>query len=417
MFTSLYSYPAVLKRHQEGPLAAERAAYLERLAARGIVHDTVLRRAVLSLCVAQTLVQTSRASNTEPWTEAEIDALATQWATQRVAQGRATTPHWPRIAFRAIAIELLTSCGRFQKLAVPPGPYHTHVEDFLTAQAEHGPSEQTQRSRRWQVHAFLSWLGSQGCSLQSIRPEDLDLYFQHVSKHWSRVSIHTAGTVLKSWFRHAERRGWVQSGLAATILLPRIYRYEGLPAGPSWEQVGAMINRIEGEDPPALRARALLRLLATYGLRSGEVRRLRLDDLDWAGAQLRIVRSKSHKPQTLPLEPGVGEAIAQYLQHGRPKSTLRTVFLTLREPYRPLSLGGLYHIVEHHLAAVATVTRGRGPHGLRHACARRLLESGRSFKEVSDHLGHCNPDTAGIYAKVNLEALRRVALTDLGVQP
>jgi site-specific recombinase XerD len=133
-----------------------------------------------------------------------------------------------------------------------------------------------------------------------------------------------------------------------------------------------------------------------------------------AGGYLRIVRSKSHQQQTLPMEPGVGEAIARYLRYGRPNTTLRIVFLTLRAPHRPLSLGGLYHVVEHHLAAVATVTRGRGPHGLRHACARRLVESGRSFKEVGDHLGHRSLDATGIYAKVDLASVRRVALADLG---
>jgi site-specific recombinase XerD len=115
--------------------------------------------------------------------------------------------------------------------------------------------------------------------------------------------------------------------------------------------------------------------------------------------------------------PGVGEAIAHYLRYGRPKTTLRTVFLTLRAPHRPLSLGGLYPVVEHRLAAVATVTRGRGPHGLRHACARHLVASGRSFKEVGDHLGHRSPDATGIYAKVDRASLRRVALADLGALP
>ncbi|NJN00456.1 MAG: tyrosine-type recombinase/integrase [Aquincola sp.] len=57
---------------------------------------------------------------------------------------------------------------------------------------------------------------------------------------------------------------------------------------------------------------------------------------------------------------------------------------------------------------------GRGPHGLRHACARHLIESGRSFKEVGDHLGHRSPDATRLYAKVDLASLRRVALSDLG---
>lgn len=141
---------------------------------------------------------------------------------------------------------------------------------------------------------------------------------------------------------------------------------------------------------------------------------MRLEDIDWPQAQLQVVRSKSQRLEVLPLTSEVGAAVARYLRHGRPTTTLRTVFLTLRAPARPLSLGGLYHVVAHRLAPVAIVPRGRGPHGLRHACAQRLVDAGHSFKEVGDHLGHRSSDATQIYAKVDLGALRRVALDDLG---
>jgi integrase len=155
-------------------------------------------------------------------------------------------------------------------------------------------------------------------------------------------------------------------------------------------------------------------LLCVYGLRSGEVRRLAIEDLDWQRTQIRVMRSKSSLAQTLPLEPSVGNAIARYLRHGRPTSKSRIVFLTLRAPHRPLSAGGMYDVVNRYLSGVNLPSKGRGPHGLRHACARHLVESGRSFKEVGDHLGHRSPEATRIYAKVDLESLRRVALSDLG---
>jgi site-specific recombinase XerD len=414
MFDSLFRYPAVLKRHQEGPLATERAAYLEVLAARGVAHATLLRCAVFSLRVARALDEVGQESDTETFSAAEIDALASAWAAQRVTAGRAAAAHWPRLQFRAVAVEFVATMGRLLLPPPAPDPHHVRVEDFLAAQAERWPSAATCSSARWQVYRFLAYLDRHSLVLESVRPEDVDAYFEHVSAGWCRVSIRTAGKVLQAWFRHAERRGWAQAGVAATILLPRIYRHEGLPPGPTWEQVGSMIDRIEGDDPAALRDRALLMLVSTYGLRSGEVRRLQLDDLDWVAGRLRVVRSKSLRQETLPMEPGVGAAIARYLRSGRPKTTVRTVFLTLRPPHRPLSSGGLYGVVQRHLAATAPVARGRGPHGLRHACARHLVESGRSFKEVGDHLGHRSPDATGIYAKVDLVSLRRVALEDLG---
>jgi integrase/recombinase XerD len=110
----------------------------------------------------------------------------------------------------------------------------------------------------------------------------------------------------------------------------------------------------------------------------------------------------------------VGNAIVRYLRQVRPKTQSRTLFLTLRAPHRPLSAGGLYNIVSHHLSKVSSPAKGCGPHALRHACARHLLDAGHTFKEVGDHLGHSSPDATRIYAKVDLPALRRVAFDNLG---
>jgi integrase/recombinase XerD len=185
--------------------------------------------------------------------------------------------------------------------------------------------------------------------------------------------------------------------------------------GPTWDEIGRMIAKTAGDEPIHLRDHAILQLLCVYGLRSGEVRRLTIDDFDWQHTQIHIVRSKSAQQQTLPLEPSVGNAVARYLRHGRPTtSKTRIVFLTVRAPHRPLSTAGLYDVVNRYLSEANLPSKGRGPHGLRHACARHLVESGRSFKEVGDHLGHRSPEATRIYAKVDLTSLRRVALSDLG---
>jgi len=98
----------------------------------------------------------------------------------------------------------------------------------------------------------------------------------------------------------------------------------------------------------------------------------------------------------------------------RPPSDQAALFLTVRAPFRPLSASALYDVVASHMPPTDWPRKGRGPHGLRHACARHLIEVGLSFKEVGDHLGHRSPDSTRIYAKVHLAALRLVALEDLG---
>jgi integrase len=160
----------------------------------------------------------------------------------------------------------------------------------------------------------------------------------------------------------------------------------------------------------------MLRLLAIYGLRSGEVRRLQMQDIDWATHRIRVSRSKSGHRDLLPLEASVEHALSRYVRDARPQTDQATLFLTVRAPFRPLSAGALYDVVASRMPTTPTDRPriGRGPHGLRHACARHLIDAGLSFKEVGDHLGHRSPDSTRIYAKVHLSALRQVALEHLG---
>ena len=413
MFETLFSYPAVLRRHRDGPLAAERATYLKGLAAQGTAHGTLLRRASYCLCVAR---EVARWPLDHVFERSEIAGFVSAWAAKRTANARARGPRWPQEHFGFAATDFLRALGRVRAHSLAaPGEHDQQLDDFIATRKQ-GPwqSEATCRAARWQVARLLSYLQQQDVALDDVEPRHIDAYFLHMAMRWSRVSLRTSSKMLRSWFAHCEDRGWARRGLAAAILLPRIYRHEGLPLGPTWNEVGRMLAKTVGAEPTQLRDHAILQLLSVYGLRSGEVRRLAIEDLDWQRTQIRVTRSKSSRKQTLPLEPSVGNAIARYLRHGRPTSASRIVFLTLRAPHRPLSAGGMYNVVNRYLSEVNLPSKGRGPHGLRHACARHLVESGRSFKEVGDHLGHRSPEATRIYAKIDLASLRRVALSDLG---
>jgi integrase/recombinase XerD len=420
MFERLFIYPNVLRRHRQGPLAAGRVAFLEGLADRGMAQGTLRRCASCCLRVAMRLQRwpADRHFSTE-----ELSALAGQWAMESVRSGRAVSTRWSEAHLRVTAVDFLRSLGRLRApLTAPPGRYDGDLSAFLAEQREHRwLSSATCASGAWQVRRFLKHLEERGITLGEVTARDVDGYFSTMAERWSRSSLRTCAKALRPWFAYCEAREDVRPGLADTILLPRLYRHAGLPLGPSWEEVGRLLVATAGGDRPALRDHAILLLLSVYGLRSGEVRRLSLDDLDWQLERLRVVRSKGGRQQTFPLEPSVGNAIARYLRHGRPASDSRVVFLTQRAPHRPLSAGALYTVVAHRLADARNARRkelsprmGRGPHGLRHACARHLLAVGRTMKEIGDHLGHRSPDTTRLYAKVDLASLRRVALEDVG---
>lgn len=413
MFETLFTRPGVLRRHREGPLAAERASYLKGLAAQGMARATILRRASYCLYVAGEI---QRWTPDRCFDEEQVTSLTAAWATSQLASGRASSTKWVGPHFRFAASDFLRSLGRMYSppMSMVDG-YEYELADFVaTQQQDRWTSEATCRSARWQVGKLLDYLRQRDVRLANVAPRDVDAYFEQAGQRWNRSSLRTCAKVLRAWFAHCEKRRWVHAGLASTILLPRMYHDEGLPIGPTWEEVGRILSSTVADDAMSLRNHAIILLLSVYGLRSGEVRRLLLEDIDWTRDRIRIVRSKSGREQTLPLEPRVGNAIARYLRQGRPRARTRAVFVTLRGPHRALSAGGLYNVVKRHLSKVSSAKQGRGPHALRHACARHLLDVGRTFKEVGDHLGHRSPDATSHYAKVNLASLRRVALDDLG---
>ena len=413
MFEKIFSYPAVVRRHREGPLPSERLEYLQYLEHRGAPLSTVLRQARYCLRVSQEI---QRWPGEHRFGAADLEAIAASWAARRVAQGRAAAPRWPKNNFRSVACSFLEHLGRLaHDPAPPPGRYDGWLEDFLEVEGqERGLAPATRKNRHWHIRHFLLYLDQRALSLQRLTSDDIDAYLKHLGQTWSRVSLSSAAHALRAWFRHCETRRRTPAGLADSILAPRIYRHEGLPLGPTWEQVRRVIPDSQGDKPLQLRDRAILLLLAVYGVRSGEVRRLQLDDIDWEKERMRVVRSKSGRRELLPLEPHTGNAIARYLRQARPKCESRYVFVTLKAPFRPLSVGALYHLVSHRLLPVAGPGKGQGPHAFRHACARRLVDAGLSLKQIGDQLGHRSPDSTRIYAKVDLTSLRSVAMEELG---
>jgi site-specific recombinase XerD len=252
--------------------------------------------------------------------------------------------------------------------------------------------------------------------LRRITITDLD---EAIARKWrddgyARLSVRAYASSLRSFLRYAESRGWCTRGLAASVALPRLYQHENLPVGPSWSDVQRLVATTEGSRPKDIRDRAILLLLVVYALRSGEVRALRLEDLDWEKGLLFVSRTKGRKQEPYPLSPTVGQAIIRYLREARPRSSYREVFLTVEAPIQPLRQSSLWTIVVKRTLSLDPPVERHGPHALRHASATHLLAQGFSLKEIGDHLGHRLPKTTAVYAKVNLTGLREVANLSLG---
>jgi len=293
-------------------------------------------------------------------------------------------------------------------------PFALETDAFLRhGQQDRGLASSTLDRYRRYLTEFLVRLYEQNRTLHDVTLDEISAHIQIVAQRkLKRTSISHHVAALRAFFRYAHSRDWCKAGLAA-IDAPRIYRLESLPRGPAWSDVQRLLASCAGNTPSEIRDHAMLLVIAVYGVRSGEVRHLRLEDIDWEREILCIRRPKQRKTQHYPLVREVGAAILRYLREVRPKCKLREIFLTQVQPYRTLTAPGFGTMVRNRLHRLGLVLPCYGPHALRHSCATHLLAEGVSLKEIADHLGHVSLTATQMYAKVDLPALREVGALPL----
>lgn len=412
MFESFFQYPTVVARHCEGPAADERQRFLLHRAKQGAAHGTLLQIARELLIIAKHINVTS----SKAMGKNDLEVAADKWARYQQRRHRSSGPRWSRELFLRVGTDWLRFLGRWQEPEPAPSPFAAPIQDFVHfLREERGLSEVTIRGRCWHVPKFLTWLTRQNRPLAKASVRDLDAFLSAKGgQDWGRASVATSAKALRAFFRHAEMRGWCGRGISAGIHGPRLFTQEALPVGPPWVDVQRLINSANGNHPRDIRDRGILMLFAIYSFRCREVAGLRLDQINWEGETIKILRPKQRRAQEYPLLLSVGHALIRYLQQVRPRGSHREIFLTLNAPFRPLSPGGLYNMVNRRLSALQIESLHRGPHSLRHACAGHLVAEGFSLKEVGDHLGHRSASSTRTYAKVDLAGLREVGNFDLG---
>lgn len=260
------------------------------------------------------------------------------------------------------------------------------------------------------VRSFLNdRFGNGRVALSQLRGDDVVRFVQRQASrlHLKRAKLMT--TALRSFLQYARYRGDITLDLAAAVLPVANWSMTSIPRAIPADQVRRLLASINRRTAMGRRDYAILLLLARLGLRAGEVTFLELDDIDWKAGCL-SVSGKSGRRTELPLPTDVGEALVAYLQHGRPRSTSRRVFLRARAPSRGfLTQCAITSVVKHRLERAGIDAPTKGAHQFRHGLATQMLRHGASLTEIGEVLGHRSPETTKIYAKVDLDALRKLA--------
>ena len=230
----------------------------------------------------------------------------------------------------------------------------------------------------------------------------------HRTCGWAAAKKRT--TALRTFVRFLIADGQCDSGLLGAIPVLAHWRLASLPRYLPAEEVERVIASCDATSLVGTRDRAIIVLLARLGLRAGDIVQLRLSDLDWTGAWIRVC-GKGRREARLPLTQEVGQALVAYLTTGRPPTTSDAVFVRSRAPFRAFRSHCAVSVIVDRAFCRAGVRRpSRGAaHLLRHSVATAMLRHGASLQEVAAVLRHRSIATTQIYAKVDVTALRQIA--------
>ncbi|MGO1385864.1 MAG: tyrosine-type recombinase/integrase [Arachnia sp.] len=222
----------------------------------------------------------------------------------------------------------------------------------------------------------------------------------------TRKTAQMTACALRSFLRFLHEQQMVEVGLADAIPAVLNRRLSGLPQALTPAQVDALLAVCDTSTPVGRRDYAVITVFHRLGLRCAEVAGLRLEDLDWQAGTL-LIHGKGDRVDRLPLPIDVGEAMVEYLHHGRPRSTSRAVFIRARAPFTEMAPSSVSCIVGRaaQRAGLSTIHA----HRLRHTTASRTLNAGASLEEVAHLLRHASASTTVIYAKTDQTRLAQLA--------
>lgn len=387
--------------------------YVERLTQQQAAPSTV--KAAVQRLIRFNDFALSRGASTWEQLPEIADVFIAQWIQEhsdfcRTAQHRATVRSQVQRPLEGMLRLLLPDYSPFRRET--PLPFVTSVPGFFPHLVEErGLRPATVQRYRYHLRAFEAYLeASDSPDLSSLTPTIINQFIVARAKKLAPGKMGGCGSVLRMFLRYLYRERLITTDLGKAVPRGRTYQQRSIPRSISQADVQRTIDAIDRRDALGRRDYAMLLLLSQYGLRAREVAAMQLNDIDWPRSELHVTARKGGHATIYPLSVTVGEAIIEYLRHGRPEVDHRTLFVTSKMPYAPISHWCISQRASHYLRAAGIEVYRPGSHTFRHSCVQRLVDADIPFKVIGDYVGHRRPVSTQIYGKVALHKLRALAL-------
>lgn len=286
------------------------------------------------------------------------------------------------------------------------------MESFIRYRKDSDFSSKTLEDNRYQLRVFLTFMNSNGIdSPHSISPAHI-VAFVESQKDASLTTKYNMFGAIRNFLKYLHTN--YPNILEISDNIPKInyIREAKLPSIYSSEEIQSLLQVIDRGNPQGKRDYALMLIGARLGLRASDIISLTFENLHWAECLIKLKQKKTGKELELPLTSEIGDAIIDYLKHGRPISEHHYIFLSLIRPFRQMTHVSLSALTSKYLtlAGIDTSTRKHGTHVLRHSLAAELLDKKSPIHVISEILGHSSTDSTRHYLRIDTQAMKPCAL-------
>lgn len=274
-------------------------------------------------------------------------------------------------------------------------------------------SKRTLASKKATIICFLIFLDKQGINDIATLTSHEVLSYIHTLDEYRQSSKSGILFALRDFLYFLYSEGHIKDPL--NNLFPIIFsnKHERLPSFYSTDEINMCLCHVDRDTIIGRRDYLVLILAVQLGMRAGDIRQLKLENIKWSRNTVELIQQKTKKPLKLPLTEELKYALADYMKNSRPKVDDSYIFLRHRAPFQPFAQANVfYHIINKYmtLAGIKINNRKHGLHAMRHSAASNLLENGTPYPVITGILGHENTSTTKLYLRIDIGQLRNVAL-------
>lgn len=295
-----------------------------------------------------------------------------------------------------------------------PESYQMLLEKYEHLMMKKQMSQGTIRTRSGRMKIFFIYLANNGCDrIEDITPELLVKFISSLKEQYSSQGSTSILYTIRNYFSYMEHSEKIQFDPLPLLTGLHSRKHERLPSFYSADEIRRVLAVVDRTTPWGKTIYLMMLLACVYGLRSSDIKALRLDNIIWKQRIIKISQFKTHREVTLPITEEVLYALLDYIKNARPQTNWTTVFIRLRKPHIPYSMNdhfGKKIAPFFQKAGVCTEGKHYGFHSLRHSLATNLSNNGTPVNEIATILGHSSAESTKTYVWSDIEHLRIAAL-------